>query len=165
MPSEKDHGPHTLKVWKGVVVGVYGADVFVELGIRMQGVISTQAFETTPKVGDEFEFTLRGREDGLWALQRRETQSLATWEDMQSGDLVHARAVRANRDGLELKIGPLHAFMPLQAELAVLQADVPLHELMPVHFTPPCACATSSTTLRPCLSASDMIASMSAGSP
>ncbi|MCE9596264.1 MAG: S1 RNA-binding domain-containing protein [Planctomycetes bacterium] len=112
MPSEKDHGPHTLKVWKGVVVGIYGNDVFVELGPRMQGVIATKAFETKPELGDEFEFTLRGREDGLWALQRREMQSLATWEDMQVGDLVHARAVRANRDGLELKIGPLHAFMP-----------------------------------------------------
>jgi ribosomal protein S1 len=31
---------------------------------------------------------------------------------MEVGSLVHARATRADRDGLELKIGPLHAFMP-----------------------------------------------------
>jgi ribosomal protein S1 len=112
-PSDQpDHGAHTLKVWKGSVVGVYGDDVFVELGARMQGVISRREFETPPAIGDEFEFTLRGREDGLWALARREHKSLATWEDMERGSLVHARVIRAQRDGLELKIGPLHAFMP-----------------------------------------------------
>jgi hypothetical protein len=40
----------------------------------------------------------------------------------------------------------LQAFWPLQAELAVLQALVPLHELTPAHFTEPegwaCAAAT-----------------------
>jgi ribosomal protein S1 len=78
----------------------------------MQGVISARDFERPPQVGDEFEFTLRGREDGLWVLQRREAPSLATWEHMEPGDLVHARAIRAEHGGLELKIGPLHAFMP-----------------------------------------------------
>lgn len=106
------HGPHTLKVWRGTVVGVYGDDVFVELGPRMQGVISARQFEVRPRIGEQFDFTLRGREDGLWALARRETASLSTWEDMEKGSLVHARAIRADRDGLELKIGPLHAFMP-----------------------------------------------------
>ncbi len=109
---EKDHGAHTLKVWKGAVVGVYGDDVFVELGPRMQGVISVRQFELLPRAGDVYEFTLGGREDGLWALARRERESLATWEDMERGSLVHARAIGASADGLELKIGPLHAFMP-----------------------------------------------------
>ena len=30
-------GPHTLKVYTGTVVGRHGSDVFVELGVRMQG--------------------------------------------------------------------------------------------------------------------------------
>lgn len=110
--SLKDHGPHTLKVWKGAVVGVYGDDVFVELAQRMQGVISRREFERAPRVGDVFEFTLRGREDGLWVVSRREQQSISTWEDMEVRSLVHARVVGANPDGVELKIGPLHAFMP-----------------------------------------------------
>jgi len=109
--TEKDHGAHTLKVWRGTVVGVYGDDVFVELGPRMQGVISLREFELRPRAGDEYDFTLRGREEGLWALALG-AQSLSTWEDMERGSLVHARAIGANRDGLELKIGPLHAFMP-----------------------------------------------------
>lgn len=110
--DEKDHGAHTLKVWRGTVVGVYGNDVFVELGPRMQGVIALREFTLKPRVGDQFDFTLRGREEGLWALERREAASLQSWEDMEPGVLVHARAVGALPEGLELKIGKLHAFMP-----------------------------------------------------
>ena len=109
---EKDHGAHTLKVWCGTVVGVYGNDVFVELGPRMQGVIARREFTREPRVGERFDFTLRGREDGLWALERREAASLRSWEDMEPGVLVHARAIGALPEGLELKIGKLHAFMP-----------------------------------------------------
>lgn len=93
------------------MVGVYGDDVFVELGPRMQGVISRRQFELAPRVGDVYEFTLRGREEGLWALALG-AQSLSTWEEMEPGSLVQARATGANADGVELKIGPLHAFMP-----------------------------------------------------
>jgi small subunit ribosomal protein S1 len=110
--GQKAHGAHTLQVWSGTVVGVYGDDVFVELGPRMQGVISRRQFDTTPQLGEVFEFTLRGQEEGLWALARREAKSLATWEEMEAGSLVQAHALRANHDGLELKVGPVHAFMP-----------------------------------------------------
>jgi ribosomal protein S1 len=106
------HGPDTLRVWNGVVVGVAGDDVFVELGPRMQGVISARVFDEPPRTGDRHEFTLRGQEDGLWALQLRDTKSLATWQEMEVGSIVHARVMRATHGGLELKIGPLHAFMP-----------------------------------------------------
>ncbi|HVS19538.1 MAG TPA: hypothetical protein VMT18_13110, partial [Planctomycetota bacterium] len=70
--SNKDHGPHTLRVWPGTVVGVHGDDVFVELGPRMQGVISRRSFERDPVLGEVYEFTLRGQEEGLWVLARRE---------------------------------------------------------------------------------------------
>jgi small subunit ribosomal protein S1 len=108
----KDHGPHTLKVWRGTVVGVYGDDVFVELGPRMQGVISRRAFAEAPNEGDSFDFTLRGQEEGLWALARVEERPLASWDQMEAGSIVQARVTGRNEGGLELKIGPLHAFMP-----------------------------------------------------
>lgn len=109
---DKDHGPHTLRVWRGVVVGAHGDDVFVELGPRMQGVISRRNFAEAPAVGDAFEFTLRGQEQGLWVLALRETKVLDTWENMEIGSLVPAHVVRLAPGGLELKIGPLHAYMP-----------------------------------------------------
>lgn len=108
----REHGSHTLKVFSGTVVGVYGNDVFVELGARMQGVIAADHFAARPAVGEVFEFTLRGREDGLWALALREEQVLTTWENLELGSWVQARAVRAAFGGLEMKVGPLHAFLP-----------------------------------------------------
>jgi ribosomal protein S1 len=113
-PDESDHGPHTLRICRGTVVGTFGDDVFVELGPRMQGVISVRRFEERPAIGDEFDFTLRGLEEGLWSLSlaREPEKSLVTWEKMEIGSLVQARAIRVAPGGLEMKIGPLHAFLP-----------------------------------------------------
>jgi small subunit ribosomal protein S1 len=107
-----EHGPHTLKVWRGTVVGTFGRDVFVELGPRMQGVISVDRFDAPPSEGEQFDFTLRGQEDGLWALSRSDERPLVSWDRMEAGSLVQARVTGENPGGLDLKIGPLHAFMP-----------------------------------------------------
>lgn len=107
-----EHGPHTLKVWRGTVVGTFGRDVFVELGPRMQGVIALDRFDAPPSEGEQFDFTLRGQEDGLWALSRSDERPLVSWDRMEAGSLVQARVTGENPGGLDLKIGPLHAFMP-----------------------------------------------------
>lgn len=107
-----DHGPHTLKVWRGTVVGTFGNDVFVELGPRMQGVITANHFAKLPAIGEQYDFTLRGLEEGLWSLALSTEQSLVTWREMEVGSLVQARVVRAAPGGLEVKIGPLHGFLP-----------------------------------------------------
>jgi len=109
---DKTHGSHTLRVFSGVIVGTNRDDVFVELGPRMQGVISLRQFDEAPSIGSTYQFTLRGKEEGLWALSLSDARSLATWEDMEQGSLVHARVMRSTEGGLQLKIGPLHAFMP-----------------------------------------------------
>ncbi|MFM7283002.1 MAG: S1 RNA-binding domain-containing protein, partial [Planctomycetia bacterium] len=112
LPQSRHHGSHTLKVWRGSVVGVFGNDVFVELGPRMQGVITLRHFAQAPKIGDSFDFTLHGQEEGLWALSLKEEETLATWESMEEGSLMHARVVRLAPGGFEVKLGPLHGFMP-----------------------------------------------------
>jgi ribosomal protein S1 len=106
----RSSGSRNLK--QGTVVGVTGPDVFVELGPREQGVISVSEFETTPEVGQTFEFTVGRVEDGLVTLSRREAKELAAWNDLEIGSLVKARVTGVNTGGLELKIGPLAAFMP-----------------------------------------------------
>ena len=110
--TDDERGSHTLRVWDGVVTGVFGDDVFVELGPRMQGVISLRRLDERPAIGDEMAFTLLGREDGLWALARVEDGMQVSWRDMERGSWVEARALGTNPGGLELKVGPLHAFMP-----------------------------------------------------
>ncbi len=112
MAGENEHGEHTLRIWRGMVVGVTGDDVFVELGPRMQGVISVREFDTPPEEGDGFEFTLRGKEESLWALSLAGDRSLTSWQEAEPGMIVAARVLRAIEGGLQLKVGPLHAFMP-----------------------------------------------------
>ena len=76
-----------MKVWKGTIVGFGGGDdVFVELGPRMQGVISRRAFETEPVIGDVHEFTLRGQ-----AVARPKHAVLDRGNDLR-GDLLVPRA-------------------------------------------------------------------------
>jgi len=100
------------ELMRGQVVGTSGQDVFVELGPRMQGVAALSEFETPPKVGEVFEFKLNGREDDLWKLSRRAAQELSAAADIEVGALVKARVTGQNTGGLELRIGPLPAFMP-----------------------------------------------------
>jgi ribosomal protein S1 len=96
----------------GLIVGVSGDDVIVELGPRMQGVASIREFEEAPKVGESFQFTLRGRDEGLWLLSRRDAQAISSWQELQVGSNVKARVSGQNQGGLELKIGSNDAFMP-----------------------------------------------------
>lgn len=114
VPAEPtpEHGAHTLRIWRGTVVGSDRSDVFVELGPRMQGVLRADAFERAPADGDVVDVTLRGREEGLWILCRAESLPLASWERAEIGDLVEARIVSADRGGFDVKLGKLHGFLP-----------------------------------------------------
>ena len=100
-----EHGSHTLRVWTGMIVGLNGNDVFVELGPRMQGVVARRQFEVDPVAGEEYEFTVLGQEDGLWALARVEEGLLDSWTSMETGSWVNARVTGRNPGGLELKVG------------------------------------------------------------
>tara|TARA_R110002126_G_scaffold86474_1_gene208680 strand:+ start:2449 stop:3651 length:1203 start_codon:yes stop_codon:yes gene_type:complete len=99
-------------LWPGVVQGVTGDDVIIELGPRMQGVVSLREFEETPKVGDHHKFQMRGREDELYVLSLTGARELAAWNDLGPGSSVKARITGQNQGGLELKIGSHSAFMP-----------------------------------------------------
>jgi len=97
---------------KGTVTAVSGRDVFVELGPRTQGVISIDEFEGPPEPGGEYEFSLVSIQDGLWTLSRREARTLATWRELDRGKTVKATVIGENSGGLEMKVGPVSAFMP-----------------------------------------------------
>lgn len=100
------------RFWHGKIAGVSGNDVFVELGPRMQGVISVSEFKGTPRLGETFDFVVRGQEDDLYVLGRKEVRQMASWRELEKGKLVSARVTGQNTGGLELKIGPVDAFMP-----------------------------------------------------
>ncbi len=97
----------------GLIVGVHGDDVIVELSPTRQGICPRSQFEVEPKVGERSEFTLGGQDpDGLWILSRRELQALAAWDAIEKGSRVEAKVTGQNTGGLELKVGPLPGFMP-----------------------------------------------------
>jgi len=110
--SDKASGRGGDGLYSGQVVGVTGDDVIVDLGPRMQGVVSVREFEEPPKVGDVHRFTLHGRDDELWILSLREAQAIAAWADLEEGAHVKARVSGQNTGGLQLKIGSNDAFMP-----------------------------------------------------
>jgi len=102
-----------LRTQTGVVVGVSGDDVIVELGPRMQGVAPLASFETIPTVGETFEFALRGREDDLWILSRYVAKAeIVIGDDVTPGALVKAKITGQNTGGLEAKVGAVNAFLP-----------------------------------------------------
>lgn len=97
---------------KGVVAGIDGDDIFVELGPRMQGVINASEFEDPPAVGQTLEFTMHGQKDGLWLLSRRKAKALSAWNNLEQGSHVEAVVKGTNAGGLEVEVGPLSGFMP-----------------------------------------------------
>ena len=105
-------GDHTLRVHEGTIVGVFGDDVFVDLGPRLQGVLSVEAFPEEPREGEVHRFTMRGREESLWVLALAGERSSPSWQGMQEGQWVSARVVREHQGHLQLKVDGLHAVMP-----------------------------------------------------
>ncbi len=112
LPQGGGQRPAGDNLRRGVVTGVSGDDVIVELGPRAQGVISLREFDEPPKVGDRLDFSVQGEEDGLLVLSLKEAKLLAAWNDLTPGAWVKARVSGQNTGGLELRIGPIAAFMP-----------------------------------------------------
>ncbi len=110
--ADENGGSDDPRLHKGRIVSVLANEVHVELGPRTQGMISLEEFEEAPSPGQEYEFSLVSIQDGLWTLSRREARTLATWRDMEKGRAVKATVIGENSGGLELKIGPVSAFMP-----------------------------------------------------
>lgn len=96
----------------GKVAGIAGKDVFIELGPKDQGIIPVAEFDGPPRLGEFFDFVVVGKDDELWILSRSEAKELASWKEMEKGKLVSARVTGQNTGGLELKVGPIEAFMP-----------------------------------------------------
>lgn len=109
--ARKGREKHLLR---GTVTGLSGSDAIVELGPLMQGILPASEFdEAGPVLGKSYEFGLRGQEeDGLWRLSLSEFKALAAWDDIEVGARVEARVSGVNTGGLELRIGPIAAFMP-----------------------------------------------------
>jgi len=110
--AQKKGGKGEKILQKGTIAGVDKSDVIVDLGPRMQGVISIDEFDPAPQIGETYEFSLAGQEDGLWLLSRKDALALAALDELEVGSNVKAKVTGQNTGGLELRVGGLRGFMP-----------------------------------------------------
>jgi small subunit ribosomal protein S1 len=114
--ASKPHAATDLA--RGRIAAIRGDDVFVELmglGGKNQGLVPLTQFERPPRLGSVMEFVVDrfDEAEGLVILSREGAVSRASWEQLQRGAVVEARAVAYNKGGLELELsGGVRAFMP-----------------------------------------------------
>lgn len=116
-PSARPTGPSGRKL--GVVVGVHGKDVFVEVpGGRSQGVLPLTQFEgRTPVVGEAVEFDIERYDsaNGLLVLTREGSAQVVTdWSQVQIGMVVEAKITGTNKNktGLTVEVNGIKGFLP-----------------------------------------------------
>lgn len=109
-PAESGPG---RKSRSGVVAAVHGRNVLVEFGPREQGCCPKSHFEELPQVGQSLEFTVeRVDQDGMLVLSRKGAVHKATWDALETGQVVEARCTGTNKGGLEMEVASHKAFMP-----------------------------------------------------
>ena len=104
-------------VRKGKVIAIRGEDIFVDMGGRSQGILSSDQFvdEALPEVGQYVEVTIVRYDgsEGLLLLSRQGAVQAATWQSIEEGVMVEGRVTGHNKGGLELDIDGIRAFMPI----------------------------------------------------
>jgi len=120
-PAQKPPGgsPAARGRKTGVVVGVHGKDVFVEVpGGRSQGVLPIQQFEgRIPAIGESVEFEIERYDagDGLLILTREgSAQSVADWSSVSYGMVIEVKITGMNekKTGLTVEVNGIRGFLP-----------------------------------------------------
>ncbi|MCI0700281.1 MAG: S1 RNA-binding domain-containing protein [Planctomycetia bacterium] len=116
-PQAAGTAPGGRKV--GVIVGIHGKDVFVEVpGGRSQGVLPITQFEgRTPVIGESVEFDIDHYDaaNGLLVLTREgSVQSVQDWSQFTYGMIVEARVTGTNKNktGLTVEVNGIKGFLP-----------------------------------------------------
>ncbi len=100
----------------GKILAVHAEDVFVELGLREQGVVPAKMFSEPPQVGDSVEVrVVRFRADeGLYELSLPAAAAdVGDWGDLEEGMLVEAKVTGTNSGGLECEVNHIRGFIPV----------------------------------------------------
>ncbi|MCH7689063.1 MAG: S1 RNA-binding domain-containing protein, partial [Planctomycetes bacterium] len=109
----------------GKIQSIHGDDVFLDLGSRSPGVVSSRQFETgkKPEVGQIIEVVVDrvDREEGLIQLNLPKgiRKARGNWEDLAAGQIVDCMVTKTNKGGLEVSVGSVRGFLPSsQVDLA-----------------------------------------------
>lgn len=107
-----------MQLKRGRIAAIRGDDVFVDLAgldSKLQGVVPLRQFERSPRLGSVMEFVVERTDEaeGVMHLSRESAVSQLSWDQLQAGSAIEARATGTNKGGLELEItGGIRAFMP-----------------------------------------------------
>lgn len=106
-------------ILKGTIVSQIGNDVIVEVGLKSEGVVDVDEFDSPDEVapGREIEVLLEDTdsEGGLILLSKRKADRIRGWQTIvdtkKEGDVVDGRVVRRIKGGLLVDIG-VPVFLP-----------------------------------------------------
>lgn len=101
---------------KGRVVGLRNDQVFVELGGRNQGIVSTRQFDAPPVAGEDLELVVSryDAEEGLYECNRPGAAvDVANWDDVAEGTIVEVTVSGTNKGGLECQVAGIRGFIPM----------------------------------------------------
>ena len=100
----------------GKIVGIYGDDVFIDLGGKTQAIAPRSHFgkEEVLDIGRQVEVIVErfDPDSGCLAVSRDGAVREARWDSMKVGDLVEGRVTGMNKGGLEINLKGIRAFMP-----------------------------------------------------
>lgn len=99
---------------KGRVANVASADILIDLGGKMLGVVPRLEFAQCPQVGQEIELIVDGHDPrgGLLNLSWKKAAAAAMWRDMQVGQVLEGRVSGMNKGGLEVDVHGVRGFIP-----------------------------------------------------
>ena len=104
---------------EGIVVSISSDSVFLDIGFKVEGVLSREAFENNAEgvtVGDRFPVSVKGRnEEGYYALSRLKIAQPTDWSSLEEAfaqkTAVVGTATGVVKGGLTVDLG-VRAFMP-----------------------------------------------------
>ncbi len=105
------------KLIKGKVIGFTGDDVVIEVGLKSEGLIPRDEFETEVKAGDKIDVLLESieGEQGLVQLSKRKADRIISWQRIidttKEGDVIEGTVMRKIKGGLLVDIG-VPVFLP-----------------------------------------------------
>jgi len=110
----------------GVVAGVTNDDVFLEFGVKMQGVLPRSHFgkKEVIETGRKVDVVVERYDDeaGMLIVSRKGETQRATWLTLKPNMIVEGRVTGMNKGGLEVDLRGIRAFMPTsQVDVAMIK--------------------------------------------
>ncbi|HOA51829.1 MAG TPA: S1 RNA-binding domain-containing protein [Thermogutta sp.] len=111
----------------GKVLAVRGENVFVELGLREQGIVPLRSFREPPEVGQSVEVRVVRfvPNEGIYELVLPAAAAdVADWADLSEGMIVEARVTGVNQGGLECEVNRIRGFIPI-SQIDIFRVEKP----------------------------------------